>query len=470
MKGHFYKPHCKCVDSKGNSKKTKKCSCGAKWAYIIDIGFDPKSGKRKQKKKGGFKTKTEAQEAAALLVAELTAGTYVEEKNITFEDFAFEWLEIYKSSGKPKKPGTIRIRKHEIQRLMDYFAKIKLKDVTRKMYQDALNDLKKRGFAENTLDGAHRTGRMIFKKAIEMELIKKDPTEFAYVPKDIKSVEELEKEDEIPKYLEKEELAKFLRTANEKGLDRDYPIFMLLAYTGIRVGELCALKWKDINFEEGTISITKTYYNPVNNIRKYQIVAPKTQKGKRTIDVDKKVLDLLEKHKAVQNKVLMKYRKTYHDQDFVFAKMDENKPEYLGYPELIKTIDNRMNRLLKLVSDSIQVGQVIFVKDPAGGDLSDNTYTTQSGDTLSRVALKYDVTVAQLRQWNKLDDINTELTPHSLRHTHTSLLSEAGVSLEEIMERLGHKDDDTTKHVYLHITKDMKKEASRKFARLMENL
>ncbi|WP_438824733.1 tyrosine-type recombinase/integrase [Bacillus sp. JJ1474] len=413
MKGHFYKPHCKCVDSKGESKKTKKCSCGSKWSYIIDIGTDPKSGKRKQKKKGGFKTKTEAQEAAALLISELTQGTYVEEKNITFEEFAFEWLDIYKTSGKPKKPGTIRIRKHEIQRLMDYFAKLKLKDITRNTYQDALNGLKERGFADNTLDGAHRTGRMIFKKAIEMELIKKDPTEFAYVPKDVKTIEELEKEDEIPNYLEKEELSKFLNTAKEKGLDRDYPIFMLLAYSGIRVGELCALKWKDIDFEEESISITKTYYNPVNNIRKYQLVPPKTQKGKRIIDIDPKVLAILEKHRAEQNKVRMRLRKQYHDEDFVFSKMDETNP---GYPELIKTIENRMKRLLKLAG------------------------------------------------------LNKELTPHSLRHTHTSLLAEAGVGLEEIMERLGHKDDDTTKHVYLHITKSMKKEASRKFAKLMENL
>lgn len=415
MKGHFYKPHCKCVDSKGISKKSKKCSCGAKWSYIIDVGTDPKTGKRKQKKKGGFNTKTEAQEAAALVIAELTSGTYVEEKNTTFEEFAYVWLDIYKSSGKPKKPGTIRIRKHEIQRLMDYFAKLKLKDVTRKSYQDALNDLKKRGFAENTLDGAHRTGRMIFKKAIEMEFIKKDPTEYAYVPKDEKTIEDIEKE-EIPNYLEKEELSLFLQIAEDKGLDRDYPIFKLLAYSGMRVGELCALKWSDIDFEEESISITKTTYNPKNNIKEYQLVPPKTIKAKRKIDVDPSVLTLLEKHKAEQNKILMKYRKTYHNNDFVFAKMDENKPDYLGYPELIKTIENRMKRLLKLAG------------------------------------------------------LNQELTPHSLRHTHTSLLAEAGVGLEEIMDRLGHKDDDTTRHVYLHITKSMKKEASKKFARLMENL
>jgi integrase len=65
--------------------------------------------------------------------------------------------------------------------------------------------------------------------------------------------------------------------------------------------------------------------------------------------------------------------------------------------------------------------------------------------------------------------LNQELTPRSLRHTHTSLLAEAGVGLEEIMERLGHTDDDTTKRVYLHVTKDMKKAAAHKFDELMNS-
>ncbi len=72
-----------------------------------------------------------------------------------------------------------------------------------------------------------------------------------------------------------------------------------------------------------------------------------------------------------------------------------------------------------------------------------------------------------------LIDIRTFLelfTPHSLSHTHTSLLAEIRVSLPQIMERLGHKDEDTTKNVYLHVTKEMKKEASQKFGELMRSL
>ena len=108
----------------------------------------------------------------------------------------------------------------------------------------------------------------------------------------------------------------------------------------------------------------------------------------------------------------MKCRNTYHDEDFVFTK----EVKYPGYPENVNTIGIRMARLLS------------FAKLP------------------------------------------TTLTPHSLRHTHVSLLAEAGVSLPEIMERLGHKNDTVTREIYLHVTKTLKKEAAQKFDRLMDGL
>ncbi|MCQ5273412.1 hypothetical protein NE578_10315, partial [Schaalia odontolytica] len=70
-------------------------------------------------------------------------------------------------------------------------------------------------------------------------MIKKDPTEFAVIPKTKKTIDELEQETGIPKYLEKEELARFLSVIPDLGMDfRDYPFFLTLAYTGMRVGEL----------------------------------------------------------------------------------------------------------------------------------------------------------------------------------------------------------------------------------------
>lgn len=101
---------------------------------------------------------------------------------------------------------------------------MKLSDVTRKHYQAFLDDLHEKGYSPNTLDGIHTTGRMLFKKALEYKLIKTNPSEFAKIPKRIETVEELEQNDEVIKFLEKNELITFLKTAKEKGLDRDFII------------------------------------------------------------------------------------------------------------------------------------------------------------------------------------------------------------------------------------------------------
>ncbi|WP_068779625.1 tyrosine-type recombinase/integrase [Paenibacillus sp. GM2] len=407
MKGHFYKPHCKCP-------KDKKCKCGATWSYIIDIGTDPATGRRKQKKKGGFKTKGAAQEAAALVIAELSEGTFVDEQKVTFEDFAKEWLQGYMSTGRVKI-STKRIRKQQINLLNLYLAKLKMHNISKKNYQDALNDLKKEDYADNTINGTHSTGRMIFKRAIDLGVIKNDPTATAIVPKTIATVEDLEKKKELPKYMEKEELAKFLKTAEVRGLERDYPMFLLLAYTGMRSGELCALKWQDVDFEGHTISITKTHYSERNVMQEYVLLTPKTRSSRRVIDVEEFVLGELKLLKVKQDELKAKRLKSglpYHDKDFVFAQF---KNRYPGYPTYQKFVEQRMTRLLKIAG------------------------------------------------------LNEKLTPHSLRHTHTSLLAEAGASLEQIMQRLGHSDDETTRRIYLHITKPQKKEASHKFAELMRS-
>ena len=76
----------------------------------------------------------------------------------------------------------------------------------------------------------------------------------------------------------------------------------------------------------------------------------------------------------------------------------------------------------------------------------------------------------RMKRLLKIAGINQELTPHSFRHTHTSLLAEAGVGLEEIMDRLGHTEDETTRNIYYHVTKELKKEASHKFGQLMRSL
>ena len=398
MKGHFYKPNCKCADK-------KRCKCNATWTYVIDTGTPTA---RRQRKKGGFKTKKAAELAAAAVLLDVENGTYVHETEVFFEDFVNEWIDLYTDTGLAKV-STVRVRKHESGRLAREFKGMKLKLITRKMYQAALVALKVSGLSDSTLTGIHCTGRMLFRKAVEMNYIKSDPTLYAFVPRVQQSVEEAEREADIPKYLERTELSSFLAAARQSGSDMDGPIFVTLAYTGLRAGELCALKWKDINFTDRTLSITKTLYSPSNNTHKFELLTPKTKTSRRVLEIDAVVIAELEAHRARQNILRMEHRDTYQDMDFIFANSRTN----FGYPSPAHTVRRAMKRLL----------------ENTGLDLS--------------------------------------LSPHSLRHTHTSLLAEAGVSLEEIMDRLGHASDITTRRVYLHVTKAMKSDASRKFSELM---
>ncbi len=269
---------------------------GTKWLFKIETGIDPLTGRRKNTTRRGFKTKREAQEAAYELELEFKQrGNIFKEKDLTFKEFSEEWLEIYENE-RAVKPGTLRIRKHEINNLLKCFNQIPMKDINLSLFQRSINKLK-RNFSESTLEGIYSTATMMFEKAVELEIIKENPTIHSYFPRYRKSIEEIESEDSIPNYMEKEEVALFLRACLESGLKFDFEIFLTLAYTGLRVGEFCALKTSDVFEEDGSyfLNITKTLYNPNNIVKDYTLVTTKNKTSRRVIDIDKAVFDSLQR-------------------------------------------------------------------------------------------------------------------------------------------------------------------------------
>ncbi|MFC3928428.1 site-specific integrase [Streptococcus caprae] len=62
-----------------------------------------------------------------------------------------------------------------------------------------------------------------------------------------------------------------------------------------------------------------------------------------------------------------------------------------------------------------------------------------------------------------------KITPHGFRHTHCSLLFEAGATIKEVQERLGHEDIKTTMNIYAHVTKEVKEQTAQKFAQFMSS-
>lgn len=379
---------------------------GKTWTYKVYIGVDPLTKKRIYDTKGGFKTQREAKAAARLVEIQKENGTYTKESEMPFEQFATDWLKTYSRSG--VKISSVRAREKEMKHFVSTWGPFPISRITKKMYQDRIIDLSEQ-YSHNYMDGIHACGRMIFRHAVELGLTKVNPTENFKLPKKQQTVEELEKEEDEIIFLEKEELAHFLKLSQSDGLEMDQIIFTVLSYTGLRIGELLALKWSDFNEKQGTIRITKTLYNPNNNIEKYQLLTPKTKGSIRTIKIVDKLISMLKKHRIQQNEIKLKNRLIYKDNGFIFARED-------GHPQLRKVVETRLKRLLK----------------KAG--------------------------------------IERNITPHSFRHTHTSLLIEAGVGIKEIQQRLGHTDINTTMNIYAHMTANMEEKASQKFDKLMEDL
>ena len=65
---------------------------GTTWSYVVDVGRDPASGRRRQRTKGGYRTKKEAQQALAALIRTLGDGTYVARDPQTLEEWIERWL------------------------------------------------------------------------------------------------------------------------------------------------------------------------------------------------------------------------------------------------------------------------------------------------------------------------------------------------------------------------------------------
>lgn len=377
---------------------------GNSWRYRISTGKNPTTGKYEYISKSGFKRKSDAKHHAEMVERQLRNGEYIAPSTSTFKQVADDWLKQYANDA---KVSSVRAREKAIYHAVERFNTYPIQTIKKNDYQRFVDGMSAQ-YSKNYVDSIVASTNMIFKYAYDMKLIKVLPSEGIKRPKKKRTVEELEDIEIHKKFLEKDELFQFLEVSkNNHAPLNSFEVFTTLAYTGMRAGELLALKWSDIDFENNTISITKTYYNPNNNKKKYQILTPKTESSIGKISVDANVIKMLHDYKInVQDNWK---DELYVDNNFVFT--DNN-----GYPLVIKKLSMWIQSIM------------------------------------SRT------------------DINKNISTHSFRHTHCALLIEAGVHIKEIQERLRHKDINTTMNIYAKITNSYKKDASQKFSRLMENV
>lgn len=230
-----------------------------------------------------------------------------------------------------------------------------------------------------------------------MKLITDNPMKEATLPK--------REQKQSENFFSVKELHEFLEIVKAEELYKNFALFRLLAYSGLRKGELYFLRWSDIDFERQLLSVNK------NLGRINGRAVEKSTKNKfsvRQILLDAETISILQewKHISRKEKGQLTTVTPLVDNDYIFTFVDREgqiQPLYQDY----------INSVLKRVVNNHNLKKI---------------------------------------------------TPHGFRHTHATLMIEIGIAPVNAAKRLGHASSQMTLDTYSHATEAGGEQTIKKFA------
>lgn len=346
-------------------------------------------------------------------------GIEINQPNQTVDNWFEQWMNLY-IVGR-LKPTTIRNYISSYNRGKKYIGLIKLNDVTSNHIQYMLNQLKSQGYAASSINSTYSTVSCLFEKAVASRLILFNPCKgvVASTPKNFNPKSKEEKEE---KYLSDYEIELFFDACKNT---RYYELFYILLHTGMRIGEACALEWKDIDFENGFINIDKTihrtriYYDEYGNkitfpSEKILITTPKTQNSYRKIPMNDDVVCAFKTWQQKQSADKTKQKKSW----------GKSNPLLKEYPDPVFTTRNGKHYL--------------------------PVYAQSECSRITSIVNKREIVAAQKEN---REARTIKVHPHLFRHTFTTHCYESGMDPASIMQIVGHAHMNMVEY-YTHPTSE----------------
>ncbi|WP_353180461.1 tyrosine-type recombinase/integrase [Delftia acidovorans] len=388
---------------------------GDVWYYYFDAGkIDGKRNKVEYPAEGA-KTKTEALSVLRKKITEFeNNGTVFRPSEISVHDYLKYWMREYVEL--KLKPNTQYnyesiIRLHILPALGNY----KLKYLTPHILQQFMNGKVRDGYAKQTLSIIQGLLNKSLKQAVyPYKFITENPMQYVEL---LKSDTDGKPTREDLKIQSKENLRKL-----NKYFSEDHPFFIpfqIGLHTGVRIGEVCGLEWRHIDFDAQTISIEQQMVGKKVSTSKFKnaktgvewvIGPPKSKSGYRTISVGITLLDILRKEKLKQ------------------------KQNRLRYGEFYQTSS---------------LGEFVCRKE--------------CGESITPSSAKYHTRKVS-------ESLQIDFNYHSLRHTHATMLIEQKVPVKTVQKRLGHSRASVTEDRYVHLTQKMAREAADIFDSIASDL
>ena len=366
-----------------------------KWSCTADASPNPLTGERRQVTRRGD-TKKEAMRRVQLAADELTKERQTMKR--TVQEVYDEWMNVYKETVKASsvktritaaKPFLSKHGKHLI-------SKLQINDI-----QMFLIERRDTGISKHHIAGTRTALNLMFDFALKNGYVESNIVKDTVIPKANKKSQLLVNAKK--KYLEKDEIQNFLAGVKSSGRRNAYHVALTMLSTGLRVGEVLALTWSDIDLEKRVLMVNKTLYERGADEGGFEFAPPKTEDSNRTVSFNDELAEELKRMKVQYNKE-----------------------------------------------------KLIGLRDPKS-EFRNLVFTGRYQQPLRAVTIS-----SVFNKIYKAYGIENVNGTHILRHTHITMLVEAGVDLPVIMERVGHSNINITLEIYTHVTKKMQQQSDDK--------
>jgi integrase len=369
--------------------------------WIGQVSVNSSSGKKRISVYGA--TRSEVRDKIAKLLNTPSNIQMIDNAKITLQAWIIVWLEDYKK---------LSLKRSSIDNYYRYFnthikdtplGMTQLNKVNTNQIQRFINEKSQNGRADGTGGLRKSSVKHIF-NVIYGAMDQAQRCGMLATPNICKSVILPRNDKKEMLYFTPEQANLFLESIRRS---KYYPLYTLVLVTGLRLGEVIALRWDCVDLEEGKIAVklnaaivSKEVQTDKGVVHSEVVLqTPKTKKSMRTLYIEEPIITMLENLRKEQLKACMECGDTYENSGFVFT----NDYGKMMHP---RSIQDHFKRAIK----------------NAG-----------------------------------LPNLHF----HCLRHTAATLMLYNGVDIRTVQEVLGHEDMQTTANVYLHIMEDMKKDAQK---------
>jgi integrase len=365
---------------------------GNSYRIAISIGKDPVTGKYRYRWETLTGNSKARDEQSTKLVYEAQQGIDIIPSKITLGEYMDRWMEFRKPDLGPRTAEVyeMNIRNH----IKPCLGSVKLKDLKKQHIVSFYSNRIEAGLSACTVDHLRTLLHAALEQAVEWELVIRN------VAHKVKSPRVIRPEMQ---YWTQSELNHFIKAIGESEY---FALFHLDLFSGLRRSELLGLKWKDINFKNGEMSIVRALHHKKDGTNVYR--PPKSEKGRRTITLTPDSKRVLQMHYRHDKAVMADLDTPFSSDTPVFCHQDTGEPLLPG------SVSHAWSRLIDSVPG------------------------------LKRIRL------------------------HDARHSHASILLAMGIHPKVVQERLGHYSMSFTMDVYSHVMPGLQQAAANSFDAVLD--